>query len=157
MTGLFGLLSQDGPALAEIKAGRREQALYYVNCMAERILVENGMFAETYKGDKPDPFNSCILQAWSISMYIYALREMMLGMKLDMLENKVSFNPQIEGSVLPEHGHFAFEHGIKGKGRFQATLDPYNRKILLTLKDWHGARPEFLTDSSYSIDVVTSK
>jgi glycogen debranching enzyme len=144
-------------ALAEIKAGRGEQALYYVNSMAERILAENGMFAETYKGDKPDPFNSCILQAWSISMYIYALREMMLGMKLDMLQNKVYLNPQVEGSLLPDYGDFAFEHNIKGKGRFQAKLDPYNRKILLTLKGWHGVRPEFLTNSSYNIDVVASE
>jgi GH15 family glucan-1,4-alpha-glucosidase len=144
-------------ALAEINAGRREQALYYVNCMAERILSENGMFAETYRGDKPEPFNSCILQAWSISMYIHVLREMMLGMKIDMLENKVSFNPQIEGPILPDYGHFAFEHGINGKGRFQATIDPYNRKILLTLRGWHGARPEFLTNSSYNIDVVASE
>jgi glycogen debranching enzyme len=144
-------------ALAEINSGRREQALYYVNCMAERILAENGMFAETYRGDKPDPFNSCILQAWSISMYIHVLREMMLGMKIDMLENKVSFNPQIEGPILPDYGHFGFEHGINGKGRFQATIDPYNRKILLTLKGWRGARPEFLTNSSYNIDVVASE
>src|SRR5918994_428964 len=136
-------------ALSEIKAGRSEQALYYVNCMAERILAENGMFAETYKGDKPDPFNSCILQAWSISMYIHALREMMLGMKLDILENKVSFKPQIAGSLLQEYTHFAFEHSINGKGRFQAAVDPYNRKILVTLKGWQGARPEFLADSSY--------
>jgi hypothetical protein len=144
-------------ALAEIKAGRSEQALYYVNCMAERILAENGMFAETYKGDKPDPFNSCILQAWSISMYINALREMMLGMKLDMFENKVSFKPQIAGSLLQEYTHFAFEHSMKGKGRFQAAVDPYNRKILVTLKDWHGSRPEFLVDSSsYDIDVVAT-
>jgi predicted glycogen debranching enzyme len=143
-------------ALAEIKAGRSEQALYYVNCMAERILAENGMFAETYKGDKPDPFNSCILQAWSISMYIYALREMMLGMKLDMLENKVSFKPQIAGSLLPEYTNFTFEHRMNGKGRFQAAVDSYNRKILVTLKGWHGARPEFLVNSSYSIDVVVA-
>jgi glycogen debranching enzyme len=142
-------------ALAEIKAGRSEQALYYVNCMAERILAGNGMFAETYRGDKPDPFNSCILQAWSISMYIHALREMVLGMKLDMLENKVSFNPQIAWSLLPEDAHFAFEHSINGKGRFQAAVDPYNRKILVTLKGWHSARPEFFANSSsYSIDVV---
>ena len=142
-------------ALAEIKAGRSEQALYYVNCMAERILAGNGMFAETYRGDKPDPFNSCILQAWSISMYIHALREMVLGMKLDMLENKVSFNPQIAWSLLPEDAHFAFEHSINGKGRFQAAVDPYNRKILVTLKGWHAARPEFFANSSaYSIDVV---
>jgi hypothetical protein len=125
--------------------------------MAERILAENGMFAETYKGDKPDPFNSCILQAWSISMYINALREMMLGMKLDMFENKVSFKPQIAGSLLQEYTHFAFEHSMKGKGRFQAAVDPYNRKILVTLKDWHGSRPEFLVDSSsYDIDVVAT-
>ena len=143
-------------ALAEIKAGRSEQALYYINCMAERILAENGMFAETYRGDKPDPFNSCILQAWSVSMYIYALREMMLGMKLDILENKVSFKPQIAGSLLKEYTHFAFEQSVNGKGRFQAAVDPYNRKILVTLKGWQGARPEFLVDSSYNIDVVTT-
>ncbi len=141
-------------ALAEIRAGRSEQALYYVNCMAERILAENGMYAETYKGDKPDPFNSCILQAWSISMYIYVLREMMLGMKLDILENKVSFKPQIADSLLREYTHFAFEHRITGKGKFQAAVDPYNRKIHVTLKGWHGARPEFHVNSSYSIDVV---
>lgn len=141
-------------ALAEIRAGRSEQALYYVNCMAERILAENGMYAETYKGDKPDPFNSCILQAWSISMYVYVLREMMLGMKLDMLENKVSFKPQIADSLLREYTHFAFEHRITGKGKFQAAVDPYNRKIQVTLKGWHGARPEFHANSSYSIDVV---
>ena len=145
-------------ALAEIKAGRSEQALYYINCMAERILAENGMFAETYKGDKPDPFNSCILQAWSISMYVHALREMMLGMKFNLLENRISFKPQIGGSLLQEHTHFAFEHNINGKGRFQAAVDPYNGKILVTLKDWQGARPGFLVDSSssYSIDVVVN-
>jgi hypothetical protein len=90
-------------------------------------------------------------------MYINALREMMLGMKLDMFENKVSFKPQIAGSLLQEYTHFAFEHSMKGKGRFQAAVDPYNRKILVTLKDWHGSRPEFLVDSSsYDIDVVAT-
>jgi GH15 family glucan-1,4-alpha-glucosidase len=143
-------------ALAEIKAGRGEQALYYVNCMAERILAENGMLAETYRGDKPDPFNSCILQAWSISMYIHALREMMLGMKINLLENTISFKPKIAGSLLQEYTHFAFEHNINGRGKFQAAVDPYNGKLVVTLKDWHGPRPEFLVDSSssYSIDVV---
>jgi glycogen debranching enzyme len=143
-------------ALAEIRSGRSEQARYYVNCMAERILAENGMYAETYKGDKPDPFNSCILQAWSISMYIHVMREMMLGMKLNMLENKISFKPQIADSLLKgDHTQFAFEHRLNGRGKFQAVVDPHNRKINVTLKGWHGAKPEFLvTSSSYSVDVV---
>jgi hypothetical protein len=90
-------------------------------------------------------------------MYIHALREMMLGMKINLLENKISFKPQIAGSLLQEYTHFVFEHSINDKGRFQATVDPYNRKVLVTLKDWHGARPEFLVDSSsYNIDVVNT-
>jgi GH15 family glucan-1,4-alpha-glucosidase len=146
-------------ALAEIQAGRGEQALYYINCMAERILYENGMFAETYRGDKPDPFNSCMLQAWSISMYIHALREMMLGMKMNLLENTILFKPQIAGSLLQEYTHFEFEHNVNGRGRFQASVDPYNGKLLVTLKDWQGPRPEFHVDSSssYSIDVVNNR
>ena len=63
MTGQFGHLSLDGLEISEIKFGRSEQALYYLECMAERILAENGMFAETYRGDRPERFNSCILQA----------------------------------------------------------------------------------------------
>lgn len=143
-------------ALAEIRSGRSEHALYYVNCMAERILAENGMYAETYKGDKPDPFNSCILQAWSISMYIHVLREMMLGLKLNMLENKISFKPQIADSLLKgDHTQFAIEHRLNGRGKLQAVVDPHNRKINVTLKGWHGTKPEFLVNSSsYSVDVV---
>jgi predicted glycogen debranching enzyme len=142
-------------AISEIKAGRSEQALYYLNCMAERILTENGMFAETYRGDKPEPFNSCILQAWSISMYIYALREMMLGMRLNILKNEISFDPHIAWSLLSEDAHFAFGHYVAGRGRFQAAVDPYNRKITVTLKGWHGPRPDFTADPSisYCVDI----
>src|SRR5919199_6745238 len=80
-------------AASEIKYNRNEQALYYIGSMAERILFENGMFAETYRGDRPEPFNSCILQAWSVAMYVHLLREMMLGMKMNMIENKIQLEP----------------------------------------------------------------
>ena len=86
-------------AASEIKFGRKEQALYYIGSMAERILFENGMFAETYRGDRPEPFNSCILQAWSVGMYVYTIREMMLGMKLNMIDNNIQFEPQIPESL----------------------------------------------------------
>jgi hypothetical protein len=36
-------------------------------------------------------------------------------------------------------------------------VDPHNGKILVTLKDWNGARPEFLVESPlYSIDIVNN-
>lgn len=143
-------------ALAEIRAGRTEQALRYLSSMAERILSENGMFAETYRGDRPEPFNSCILQAWSVGIYVHALQEMMLGMKLNLFDNKVLFHPQIPES-LADYGPFTFEHNMaNNKGKLQVSVEPNNRKISVTLKDWQGEakKPEFLVNSSSSYGVV---
>ena len=148
-------------ALSEIKFGRREQAFYYINSMAERILTENGMFAETYRGDRPEPFNSCILQAWSVGMFVYALCEMMLGMKVNMLKNEIRFEPQLDESLSVENSvPMVFEHimnAANSRGRFQIEVDSYHRKISVILKGWQGRRPEFLCDtSSYGINVSSS-
>jgi glycogen debranching enzyme len=114
-------------AASEIKYGRREQALYYIGSMAERILFENGMFAETYRGDRPEPFNSCILQAWSVATYVHLVREMMLGMKLNMIENKIQFEPSIPESLRDNSFPINFEHEIystEGIQRFKIVVDP---------------------------------
>ena len=140
-------------ALAEMKYGRAEQGLSYVSSMADRIIAENGMFAETYRGDRPEPFNSCILQAWSVGMYTHAVPEMMLGMKLNMLENRISFSPRL--AVLESPDPIKFEHRIDsagGKGKLQVSVDSRNKKISVALKDWQGGRrPEFSADQPYGI------
>jgi glycogen debranching enzyme len=146
-------------ALSEIKFRRTKQAFYYINLMAERILTENGMFAETYRGDRPEPFNSCILQAWSVGLFVHALHEMMLGMKVNMIENRIRFEPQIDEESLniSQAPPMVFEHMINAtnsrKGRFQVAVDSYHKKISVILKHWQGPRPEFVCDSSYDISV----
>ena len=144
-------------SLAELKHGRAAQALAYVGSMADRILAENGMFAETYRGDRPEPFNSCILQAWSVGMYVHAVREVMLGMKLDMIGNRISFNPQLV--PLESKEAIKFEHRVDGeacRGRLQVSVDPRNEKITVLLKDWQGRRPEFSADPPYGVGVGSS-
>ena len=143
-------------ALSELKFGRTEQALYYVNSMAERILSENGMFAETYRGDRPEPFNSCILQAWSVGMFVHTMREMMLGMKVNMLENTIQFEPRIAESLNTNPVPMVFDYTVQAvhsRGSFQVAVDSYQRKISVILKDWKGQRPEFFCSSSYGINV----
>ena len=141
-------------AVAELKLSRREQALYYLESMAHRILQENGMFAETYRGDRPEPFNSCILQAWSVGMYIYAFREMMLGMKMKMTENKIHLEPQIPESLLNVCMPLKFEHPIstkEGIGKLQVTIEPNRKKITADFKsDNFGIKPDIFSNS-YSI------
>jgi len=112
-------------ALAELKLGRTEQAFRYLKSMADRILAENGMFAETYRGDRPEPFNSCILQAWSVGMYAHAFLEMVLGLQADMVNNKVTINPRIPESLKAGLGVLEFEGPVDGSGkpRFSIFLE----------------------------------
>lgn len=137
-------------AAGEIKFGRREQALRYIESMAERILHENGMFAETYRGDRPEPFNSCILQAWSVGMYAYAVREMVLGMKVNMIDNTIQFEPSIPESLKDTSAPVDFDHFIHGKdgiARLHVKVDPHNEKIFAEFKNAGGRRPEIISNS----------
>jgi glycogen debranching enzyme len=131
-------LYHDGPvwplvtglaALSEMKYGRKEQVLYYLECMVARILSENGIYAETYRGDRPQPFNSCILQAWSIGMYVYTLREMMLGMSMNMIENKIQFEPQFPESLRNNTVPVNFEYSISSQ--IQKINNQIDYKLLL--------------------------
>ncbi|MEP0825431.1 MAG: hypothetical protein HRF40_08100 [Nitrososphaera sp.] len=137
-------------AASATKFGRREQALRYLGVMAERILHENGMFAETYRGDRPEPFNSCILQAWSVGMYAYAFREMMLGMRVDMINNTIELEPNIPDSLKDSPAPVEFEHFIytkKGIAKLILQVDLNNEKILAAFKGENGKAPEIFSNS----------
>lgn len=119
-------------ALAELRLGRREQALRYVRMMAERIIEENGMFAETYRGDRPEPFNSCILQAWSAGMYVRAFLDLMLGLKVDAKNNTVHIDPQLPEPIRTACPRMEFEIAVpskKGAEKIAVAVDHEKGKI----------------------------
>lgn len=143
-------------AVCETRYSRPEKAIMYLSSMADRILSENGMFAETYRGDKAEPFNSCILQAWSVGMYVYALREIMLGEQVNIIDNTVTFNPQIPTSLKSSSTQIIFEdyyHGPKGRVRVKIEIHPDSDKILIHGKEFSGILPEF-TSNNYSVKIV---
>jgi glycogen debranching enzyme len=147
-------------AISEIKINRLEQALYYIESMAQRILSENGMYAETYRGDRPEPFNSCILQAWSVGMYAYAMQEMMLGMRLNMLENRIQFEPHIPESLRHNSLPLNFEHHFhigQQSQRCRIIVDPNREKISIIMlkKEQIDKAPEIFSNS-YSINIEHS-
>ncbi len=144
-------------ALCEIKYGRKEQALFYVKSMAERILSENGMFAETYRGDRPEPFNSCILQAWSAGMYAWAFTEMMIGMSVDMVNKRIQIEPKIPdelatGSSTPIKVDQVISTRT-GVSKIAAEIDPVNRKITLSFK---GKIEAEIMSNSYTLAFVNN-
>lgn len=145
-------------AISEVKYGRKEQALYYLESMAERIISENGMYAETYRGDRPQPFNSCILQAWSIGMYIYALREMMLGMSMNMIENKIQLEPQFPESLRNNASPVKFEYNLpdikkEGANRLLIVVDSNREEIDIGFKNWSLNTVPEIFSNSYAINI----
>ncbi len=143
-------------AICETKYSRPERAMQFLSSMADRILSENGMFAETYRGDRPEPFNSCILQAWSVGMYVYALREIMLGEQINMIDNTVKFNPQIPTSLRSSATQINFEdyfHSPEGRIRVKIEVHPESENIVVHGKEFAGNIPEF-TSHNYSVNMV---
>jgi predicted glycogen debranching enzyme len=140
-------------AISEIMSSRTEKAVQYLSSMADRILSENGMFAETYRGDRPEPFNSCILQAWSVGMYVYAFRELMVGSKMNMIDNTVEINPQIPESLRSSSMQITFEqyfHTQNGKKKIKVGIQPDRQRILVNRIEGSGTMPDFLS-GSYSV------
>ncbi|HTH22257.1 MAG TPA: amylo-alpha-1,6-glucosidase, partial [Nitrososphaeraceae archaeon] len=141
-------------AISEIMSLRTEKAVQYLSSMADRILSENGMFAETYRGDRPEPFNSCILQAWSVGMYVYAFRELMVGSKMNMIDNTVEINPQIPESLRTSSMQITFDqyfHTNNGKRKIKIGIQPDRQRIVVNRIEGSGIMPEFLS-SSYSVN-----
>ena len=140
-------------AISEIMSLRTEKAVQYLSSMADRILSENGMFAETYRGDRPEPFNSCILQAWSVAMYVYAFRELMVGSKMNMIDNKVEINPQIPESLRSSSMEITFEqyfHTQNGRKKIKIGIQPDRQRIVVNRIEGSGIMPDFLS-GSYSV------
>ena len=81
-------------ALTEYKYGREEIGYKIIELMARQIVKEGGMYAEVYRGDREEPMYSCILQAWSITLFIQAILEGMLGIKIDALNKKLYLSPK---------------------------------------------------------------
>ncbi|MEO9294683.1 MAG: amylo-alpha-1,6-glucosidase [Nitrososphaera sp.] len=137
-------------ALAELALGRFDQAANYVSSMAGRILAEKGMYAETYRGDRPEPFNSCILQAWSVAMYAKAFLEMAVGLQVDMVNRKVVIEPKIPDVMKNAAGRMDFVHPIPVVGekrkkmemaRLYISIDHVNERISARY-DGPGKAPE---------------
>jgi len=97
----------------------------YLKSMARRILEEGGMYAEAYRGDDPIPHISCILQAWSMSMFLWSTIEGLFGIEANSLKQEVIIHPQ-----FPKDWEWAEIENIHvGKARINLRFDLVKKEI----------------------------
>ncbi len=81
-------------AAAHLRHGNLSEGFSLIKIMARQILNEAGMYAELYRGDREEPFNACILQAWSIASYLNSVLEL-IGISRNALEKSLQLKPRL--------------------------------------------------------------
>lgn len=118
-------------AMAQFSRGRADAGFETVMVMAERILEENGMYAELYLGNSPKAHSSTVLQAFSVGTFVRAVIHHLFGIKVLANEKKVFLDPHFPSSwpraqlnnVSVSTGNF-IDLSFDNKAR---TITVYNR------------------------------
>jgi glycogen debranching enzyme len=81
-------------ARAAFAMGDGSAGVAMLRCNADRIIAERGFANECYRGDRPEPFNSCFLLGFSIAPFLTCLFEGLWGMKVGPGGGSISIEPR---------------------------------------------------------------
>ncbi len=79
---------------AAFAAGDRSLGIDFLGRIAARYLAEDGQANECYRGDRPEPFNSCFLLGLSVAPFLTVLFERLWGLSVDARRRSLGVNPQ---------------------------------------------------------------
>jgi glycogen debranching enzyme len=81
-------------AMAALRHGRVETGYNLVRTLATGLIREFGHAPELYRGDRPEAFNGCFLQAWSVSVLLQAVGRYLLGIRPDAVAGILEVAPR---------------------------------------------------------------
>ncbi len=79
---------------AAFAAGERDLGLDFLHRLAARYLAEDGEANECYRGDRPEPFDSCFLLGFSVGPFLTVLFERLWGLSVDARKPWLGVRPQ---------------------------------------------------------------
>jgi len=84
---------------AAFAAGDRELGMGALRTLADRLAVEGGYAHECYRGDRPEPFNSCFLLGFSIAPFLTVLFERLWGLRREGAGPRITIRPSFPASL----------------------------------------------------------
>ncbi len=117
---------------AAFAAGETDLGAGYLGTIARAFAAEDGLANECYRGDRPEPFDSCFLLGLSVGPFLSVLFERLWGLVPDSRDPSLSVRPS-----FPPSWRRSTLGGLRvGGGR--VDLDREDRTLAVT---WHGFRP----------------
>ncbi len=81
-------------AEAALAVGEVDRGVGYLRTIADRILDEDGLANECYRGDRGTPFNSCFLLGFSVAPFLTVLFEQLWGIRPSAPEGILQVEPR---------------------------------------------------------------
>ncbi|MGI0071378.1 MAG: amylo-alpha-1,6-glucosidase [Thermoplasmata archaeon] len=78
---------------AALAAGDAELGVRYLSAIVRRYDAEGGFANECYRGDRPEPFDSCFLLGFSVAPFLTTLFERLWGITMDAPAGRLSARP----------------------------------------------------------------
>ena len=119
---------------AAFAAGEGDLGRAYLGTIAEILDREGGFANECYRGDRPEPFDSCFLLGFSIAPFLTVLFERLWGLTVDAPAQRLGIRPSFPASWTSA----AIERLRIGPGRVTIRFTPGALEV-----DWSG--PDDLT------------
>ncbi len=117
---------------AAFAAGETELAAAYLGTIARMLVAEDGGANECYRGDRPEPFDSCFLLGLSLGPFLSVLFERLWGLAVEAREPSLSVRP-----AFPAIWRRATIAGLRvGDGRVRLDRDGPTLTVA-----WDGDRP----------------
>lgn len=85
-------------AMAALKHGQVEFGYGLVRTLVANLLRDFGQAPELYRGDQPEAFSGCLLQAWSVSVLLQAVGRYLLGLGPDACRGVLEVTPRLPNS-----------------------------------------------------------
>jgi glycogen debranching enzyme len=143
--GLVWTIATAWAADAAFAAGERALGVEYLRTIAARYVAEAGLASECYRGDRPEPYNSCFLLGFSVAPFLSALFERLWGLRVDGVAGRLEVHPG-----FPDHWNSAELRGLHiMDGRVDLVWTPGR----LTVR-WTGSRP-LTVDAGAAPRIVT--
>jgi hypothetical protein len=124
---------------AAFAVGEPARGLEYLRTIAARYREEGGFANECYRGDRPEPFNSCFLLGFSVAPFLTVLFERLWGLDLDARIPRLVVRP----SFPPGWSSATLDRLRIGPGRARIAWRPSRMQVR-----WTGPSPLTISTSA---------
>jgi hypothetical protein len=123
-------------AAAALAVGEVDLGAQYLRTLAQTFLSEGGLANECYRGDRPDPWNSCCLLGFSVGPFLTTLFEGLWGLRPELQRDRLSVRP-----AFPAQWRSASLDNLRlGAGSLGLSWAPGE-----LVARWEGSRPLVLS------------